>query len=72
MLKLAGKEGFEPSHAGIKIRCLNQLGDFPIYLILCHFTFFLSSICYKLSVEPHHYLAKIVTYSLINNIKLFK
>ena len=23
---MAGDEGFEPSHAGIKIRCLNQLG----------------------------------------------
>ena len=28
---VAGEEGFEPSHAGIKIRCLNQLGDSPIY-----------------------------------------
>ena len=27
---MAGEEGFEPSHAGIKIRCLNQLGDSPI------------------------------------------
>ncbi len=27
--KLAGEEGFEPSHAGIKIQCLNQLGDSP-------------------------------------------
>jgi hypothetical protein len=26
---LAGEEGFEPSHVGIKIRCLNQLGDSP-------------------------------------------
>ncbi len=26
---LAGEEGFEPSSAGIKIRCLNQLGDSP-------------------------------------------
>lgn len=26
---LAGEEGFEPSHAGIKIRCLNQLGYSP-------------------------------------------
>ena len=26
---LAGEEGFEPSNAGIKIRCLNQLGDSP-------------------------------------------
>jgi hypothetical protein len=33
---LAGEEGFEPSHAGIKIRCLNQLGDSPfdLYLLL--------------------------------------
>ena len=28
-INLAGEEGFEPSHAGIKIRCLNQLGDSP-------------------------------------------
>jgi hypothetical protein len=26
---LAGVEGFEPANAGIKIRCLNQLGDTP-------------------------------------------
>ena len=26
---LAEEEGFEPSNAGIKIRCLNQLGDSP-------------------------------------------
>ena len=26
---VAGEEGFEPSHAGIKIRCLNQLGYSP-------------------------------------------
>ena len=26
---VAGEEGFEPSHAGIKIQCLNQLGDSP-------------------------------------------
>src|SRR5258706_14981749 len=26
---LAGEEGFEPSDVGIKIRCLNQLGDSP-------------------------------------------
>src|SRR5437763_10834849 len=26
---LAGEEGFEPSNAGIKIQCLNQLGDSP-------------------------------------------
>ena len=29
MEMLAGEEGFEPSNAGIKIRCLNQLGDSP-------------------------------------------
>ena len=28
--KMAGEEGFEPSHAGIKIQCLNQLGDSPM------------------------------------------
>src|SRR6267142_7118549 len=28
-LLLAGEEGFEPSYGGIKIRCLNQLGDSP-------------------------------------------
>ena len=26
---VAGEEGFEPSHAGIKTLCLNQLGDSP-------------------------------------------
>ena len=26
---LAGVEGFEPANAGIKIQCLNQLGDTP-------------------------------------------
>ena len=26
---LAGEEGLEPSNVGIKIRCLNQLGDSP-------------------------------------------
>jgi hypothetical protein len=26
---LAGEEGFEPSNAGIKIQCLNRLGDSP-------------------------------------------
>jgi hypothetical protein len=35
MLKkyLAGAEGLEPSHAGIKIQCLNQLGDAPTLVI---------------------------------------
>ncbi len=28
-VSLAGEEGFEPSNAGIRIRCLNQLGDSP-------------------------------------------
>ena len=31
--KMAGEEGFEPSHAGIKIQCLNQLGDSPIIIM---------------------------------------
>jgi hypothetical protein len=26
---MAEEEGLEPSHAGIKIQCLNQLGDSP-------------------------------------------
>jgi hypothetical protein len=29
---MAGEKGFEPLHAGIKIRCLNQLGDSPTQL----------------------------------------
>jgi hypothetical protein len=29
LYEMAGEEGFEPSHVGIKIRCLNQLGDSP-------------------------------------------
>lgn len=29
IVQMAGAEGFEPTHAGIKIRCLNQLGDAP-------------------------------------------
>ncbi len=29
---MAGEEGLEPSHAGIKIRCLDQLGDSPTRL----------------------------------------
>lgn len=28
-ISMAGEEGFEPSHAGIKIRCLNRLGYSP-------------------------------------------
>ncbi len=31
---LAGEEGLEPSNAGIKIRCLNQLGDSPTQLLV--------------------------------------
>ena len=30
---MAGEEGLEPSNAGIKIRCLNQLGDSPANLL---------------------------------------
>lgn len=33
-LNLAGDVGFEPTHVGIKIRCLNQLGESPT-LSLC-------------------------------------
>jgi len=32
--RMAGEEGLEPSHAGIKIRCLDQLGDSPTRLHL--------------------------------------
>ena len=32
---LAGVEGFEPANAGIKIRCLNQLGDTPTQDCCC-------------------------------------
>ncbi len=35
---LAGEEGFEPSHAGIKIQCLNQLGDSPTQVVKLDFT----------------------------------
>jgi hypothetical protein len=30
---LAGEEGLEPSYVGIKIRCLNQLGDSPTQVL---------------------------------------
>ena len=36
--KMAGEEGFEPSHAGIKIQCLNQLGDSPTQVVKLDFT----------------------------------
>ncbi len=32
LILMAGEEGLEPSDAGIKIRCLNQLGDSPTQL----------------------------------------
>jgi hypothetical protein len=32
---MAGEEGFEPSNAGIKIQCLNRLGDSPTQLGVC-------------------------------------
>src|SRR5690606_33457402 len=32
---VAGEEGFEPSNAGIKIRCLDQLGDSPKTFFAC-------------------------------------
>ena len=31
--RVAGEEGLEPSNAGIKIQCLNQLGDSPTKLL---------------------------------------
>ena len=31
---MAGEEGLEPSNAGIKIQCLNQLGDSPTQLVV--------------------------------------
>ena len=34
LLTLAGEEGLEPSHVGIKIRCLNQLGDSPTKTVI--------------------------------------
>gem|GEM_PF-1548309 len=37
MINMAGEEGFEPSHAGIKIQCLNQLGDSPADLLQVRF-----------------------------------
>lgn len=33
---MAGEEGLEPSNAGIKIQCLNQLGDSPTQLCVGH------------------------------------
>ena len=33
---LAGVEGVEPANAGIKIRCLNQLGDTPTQDSCCY------------------------------------
>ncbi len=33
---LAGVEGVEPANAGIKIRCLNQLGDTPTQDYCCY------------------------------------
>src|SRR5476649_2013102 len=32
---MAGEQGFEPWYAGIKIQCLNQLGDSPTQLTAC-------------------------------------
>ena len=31
LLYLAGDVGLEPTHAGFRIRCLNQLGESPIF-----------------------------------------
>src|SRR5580765_668374 len=44
---LAGEEGFEPSYGGIKIRCLNQLGDSPVD----SFCFFAQ----RVSLQPPRY-----------------
>jgi hypothetical protein len=32
---MAGEQGVEPWYAGIKIQCLNQLGDSPTQLTAC-------------------------------------
>src|SRR5450830_327884 len=32
---MAGEQGFEPWNAGIKIQCLNQLGDSPTQSAVC-------------------------------------
>ena len=32
IVRMAGGIGFEPMHVGIKIRCLNQLGEPPIVI----------------------------------------
>ena len=37
-MNLAEEEGLEPSDAGIKTQCLNQLGDSPIVTTLIGFT----------------------------------
>lgn len=37
-INLAGEEGFEPSYAGIKIRCLNRLAT-PLNLFYCTLSF---------------------------------
>ena len=34
-VNLAGVEGVEPANAGIKIQCLNQLGDTPTQVNCC-------------------------------------
>jgi hypothetical protein len=34
---MAGEQGFEPWYAGIKIQCLNQLGDSPTQLAACSY-----------------------------------
>jgi hypothetical protein len=33
--RMAGEQGVEPWYAGIKIQCLNQLGDSPTQLVAC-------------------------------------
>src|SRR5262245_41956593 len=42
---LAGEEGFEPSNGGIKIRCLNQLGDSPARKTVLHSCAAIKTLC---------------------------
>jgi hypothetical protein len=35
--RMAGEQGFEPWYAGIKIQCLNQLGDSPTQPTACRY-----------------------------------
>jgi hypothetical protein len=48
---LAGAEGLEPSHAGIKIQCLNQLGDAPTLVIGKNFAASTNHRKFKISIQ---------------------